>query len=147
MAPLEFPAFLERSLELLADEVPEAYAALGRSLARCPLGIVIDGSSSVLWFENGRHALARAGARGAELRTTGSVILALVDGDATLLETLRSDALFLRGTTDAIAHLDTALGAYLAGAVRAPSFPRLLDRYRRSIAAPRPSRGADDAPR
>jgi len=131
----EFPVFLERSLDVLREQVPEAYRELDASLAGQRLRVAVDGAARVLRFAGGEHALAPDGAADAELRTRGETILALVDGELGLLDAITRDALFLRGPVEAVVRLDAALHAYLAGAVRAPGFPPLLHAYRSGVLA------------
>lgn len=126
----EFHPFLERSLEVLASQAPAAYAALEGALAGLPLRLEVDGRSSVLSFEEGRHRLAGDGESRVLLRTDRAAILDLVAGRISLVEALRSERLWLQGRPAHLARLDAALRLYLAGAVRAPACAVLLSAYR-----------------
>ena len=83
-----------------------------------------------------------------ELRTTSAAILDLTNGRLCLIDALLNEQLFLRGPLDVVVRFDRALGCYLAGAVRAASFPALLDDYRLGVAdAAAPTEGETDGRR
>lgn len=133
MAAPEFGQFLERSLVLLREQVPAAYSRTASALGQARLRVEVDGSSRTLFTTDGvLHCEPdRPSARQpCELCTSRATILALVDGEAGLLEVLLDDRLFLRGPPATVASIVDALDAYLAGAVRAPGFPALLAGYR-----------------
>ncbi len=64
------------------------------------------------------------------METTRAVILDLVDARAGLVEAILDDRLGLRGALPELARFHDGLMLYLHGAMRAPSFPGLLRRYR-----------------
>lgn len=130
MAPSEFRRFLDRSLAVLAVEVPESYRRIAQTLDSLPMCVVVDGEVSVVHFAHGRHVLAVGGSVAGELRTSSPAIVALIDGEIELLDALMSERLYLRGPVDVVVRFERALQAYLAGAVRAPTFPSLLNGYR-----------------
>lgn len=136
-----FASFLARSLRLLDAEAPQAAALLGRSWAGRTLHLEVDGEALAVRGEQGRLTVSGASspAAGPHLRTRGAALLALLDGHRTLLSALRSDQLELHGEPGALAELMGALGLYLAGAVRCPSFPALLSQFRAGAAAARSS--------
>jgi hypothetical protein len=127
----EFRAFIARSLDLLEAETPHAYAELARALDGLPLALEVDAEAMLLAFERGRHALRDAAPAPVLLRTTHAAILDLVDGRTSLLAALREERLWLQGAPASLVRFDAALRAYLAGAVRSPSFLPLLADYRR----------------
>jgi len=127
----EFRDFLARSLELLAAESPQAYAQLARALDALPLALEVDGAAMRLVFEQGHHAVCDAAPAPVLLRTSRPAILDLVDGRVTLIAALRTERLWLQGKPKSLVRFDAALRAYLAGAVRSPSFQPLLADYRR----------------
>jgi hypothetical protein len=128
---LEFREFLARSLDLLGAETPQAHARLAHALDALPLALEVDAEAMLLVFERGRHALRDAAPASVLLRTTRSAILDLVDGRIGLVEALRGERLWLQGAVASLVRVDAALRAYLAGAVRSPSFLPLLADYRR----------------
>jgi len=131
----DFGQFLRRSLAVLAAEAPDAYREVAEALGDRPLRIVVDGRAHQLRFRNGRHELSNGSDAAGELRTCSSAILALTDGEIDLVEAFVEDKLLLRGPLDVVIQLDLALRIYLAGAVRAASFPLLLSDYRIAVAA------------
>lgn len=131
MLRLEFGDYLGAALAALAREIPPAYAALTRALDGMSVRFDVDGRACSLRCADGVHALG-AGLAGCdtEVATDTATILDLVDARCSLVQAVRSDRLHLRGPVAAVARFDRGLGAFLAGAVRGPSFPSLLEDLR-----------------
>jgi len=112
--------FLERSLDAIEREAPVAYGLIVRALGRRAIVIAIGDDVATLSMASGSHAIARdGGARGAvELSLTEAIVRAALAGD-----------LVLRGAADDLAALHDALLAFIHGAVRSSSTPRLLESY------------------
>jgi hypothetical protein len=123
-----FGAFLRTSLAILESEVPAQRRAMAEHLAGRVLAIAVDGDIVDLAFDG---TVLGVPVRRVELTSTRAAILAVVDGDRTLADALLDGSLFLRGALDDVLACHDALMAYLHGAVRAPSFPLLLRRFRR----------------
>lgn len=93
--------------------------------------LLIDGEPVVLVFEPTGIALLTAARRPAlELRTGRGTMLDVIDARLTLNEAVRTDALVLQGDVDDLKLAHEGLLTYVCGAVRCPSFPRLLERFR-----------------
>lgn len=133
MAPRDVRGFLEASLAVLAHEAPPAYQRLCRTLAGRRVCIADGSQRFTLRFES--NAVVTTPETGAEEIRTGvdrRTILALVDGALTLTDAVREERLVVRAAiADAAAAFD-ALLIYVGGAVRCPSFPRLLSEFRAS---------------
>jgi hypothetical protein len=126
-----FAGFVRESLEVLRREVPVAHAAMCAPVAGRLVAIGADGEELALRFAaDGVRAAAPGGVPDLSVRTSRDAVLALVDAECSLLEAVLSDRLVLRGTPDDVIAFHDALVAYLHGAVRAPSFPGLLRRFR-----------------
>lgn len=129
-----FGEFLARSFELLACEAREARNLLCGTLAGCDVHIWVDGEPVRLEFEPSTIRLS--GARGSaciEVRTSRAAILALLDDRISLDQAILRDALELRGRPADLLRFYDGLIAYVHGAVRAPSFPRLFDAFRATV--------------
>src|SRR5262249_48697178 len=128
---MRFRDVLEESLRRLRHEVPAAYEVLCRRLAPREVRLRVDGDDVALRFRR-RDAILDVPQRPVvEVETTREAILQLVDARHTLLSAVLAEALVLRGSLDDLLAFHDGLQAYIHGAVRAPSFPKLLARYRR----------------
>ena len=125
-------SIIERSLEALAREVPSQYARLVDAIDGLVVSLVIDGVPMTLRSDGVRVRMGGDRAPDVEVRTGRDVILDLA-ADARSLE----EAVF-DGTVEAVGDLTDlrrfceGLHHYLHGAVRGPSFPGLMDAFRRS---------------
>lgn len=130
MPPLEFAQLLDRSLALMAREAPRAYERLGDAFGASAVRLEVGEERIAVRFAEKRHRL-EASARGqsALVRVDRATILALADGELALLDAILCERLWLQGSVDAVIHFDAALLAYLDGALRCPSFPKLLREY------------------
>ncbi len=111
-----------------------------RQLAPREVIIRVDGETVALAFRDADAAIVEhAHAPQVEICTTRDTVLSVIDGDASLTEAVFDNRLILRGRLDDLVAFHDALLTYVHGAVRAPSFPHLLHRYRQSgRALPRP---------
>ncbi|MBI4516544.1 MAG: hypothetical protein HY699_12100 [Deltaproteobacteria bacterium] len=133
-----FSDFLAESFAVLRRELPHAYEEMCRRLAPRAVAITVDDDTVCLRFERAAALTVIAHQRPAlSVRTTRAAILALVDAQSTLLEAVLAEQLQLRGHPDDVLGFYDGLMAYLHGAVRAPSFPQLLQSYRLNSGAPR----------
>jgi len=126
-----FASFLERSLELMRVERPDVFGELRRAGASRGVLVCVDGESIHLDFRPQELCTTREG-RAADVRvaTTSDAILDAIDGDATLAELALADRLDLHGSVDGVLAFHDVLAVYVHGAVRAPSFARLLREFR-----------------
>jgi hypothetical protein len=126
-----FGAFLRESFDVLAREVAWAHAALCATLAPREIALRVGAERVALRFT--RDAVLHLPAPAAPAiacATDRDTILAVLDAEATLLSAVLDDRLLLRGTPDHLLAFHDALVLYVHGAVRAPSFPALLRRFR-----------------
>jgi hypothetical protein len=130
-----FATFLDQSMTLLAAEKPTVYARLCASLRDREARVTMDGERVGIAFPAATFRLAGdVDDPLIELASTRATVLAVVDGRSTLEEAVWSGRLELRGRLDDLVRFHDALVLYLHGAVRCPSFPWLLDRYRAGAA-------------
>lgn len=129
--PGPFARFLARALGALAGESPAWHAEVAAAVGPSGIAMDVDGEAFRLRFEGAAlHLDGATHAAGLEVRTGRATILALAEGDLSLVAALESDRLFVRGALAAVLRFDTALLAFLEGAVRAPSLAPMLDRLR-----------------
>jgi hypothetical protein len=146
-------ALIDESLGALRRDRPEAYRETVRRLERGAVRVEVGGERLLVGARGGGHELraatdAEPGC--ATLVTRPDVLVALLDGEARLLDCMLDDRLFLAGSIDALLRLEEALAWYLRGAVRSAAFPGLVRRLRawsRRVAAARgPTAGAARGP-
>lgn len=126
-----FGEFLRESFAALAGEMPELYRRLCATLAPRQVRLQVGAEDIGLEFAADRVRFVACGpAPAVELRTTRAVILDLVDARTALVEAVLDDRLGFRGALPELACFHDGLMLYLHGAMRAPSFPGLLRRYR-----------------
>lgn len=135
-ADSRFGRFLALSLSLLDDEKPGIVVELDRMMASRLISMTIDGVEVRLRFEEEgarvwEPAPEETGAPFIELESDRGAILDVVDGNLTLEDAVWQRRIELRGAVADLVLFHDALVVYLQGAVRSPSFPRLLDNYRR----------------
>jgi hypothetical protein len=129
-----FTDFLAASLAALGQEVPAAFALLCRRLARREVRLRVDDDTVALRFLPGGVVMDPVPERPCvELVTTGRTVLDVLEARETLVSAALRDRLQLRGALDDLLALHDGLLAYVHGAVRAPSLPRLLARYRAAL--------------
>lgn len=127
----EFPAYLAAAIERLRDEVPYAYNAVSRAVEPDPIAIVIDGAACRLRSQNGELSVTLGTAPAStRMESDWLTIFRLLDAEVDLLEVLRSDDLRLVGSIRSIVRFESALRAFLAGAIRSPSMSSLYDDMR-----------------
>ena len=132
----ELAEFLETSLDLLRDQVPRAHERLRLQLLGSPLLLHADRCSFVLTAGPTRFAIGDPHDSVAlEIAVSKSVVLDLLDARTSLLEAVRADRLFLRGSVHSLSVFFAALQTYVRGALRSASFETLLAAYRQTRAA------------
>jgi hypothetical protein len=126
-----FESLLQRSLDALERERPDVAARLAATLAPLDVSIEVDDEALGVRAVAARVEVTPAPSRAhVHVVTDRRTILALVDGDLSLVDAVIRDQLSLRGAVADLARFHDALWVYLQGAVRAPSFPQLLRAYR-----------------
>lgn len=131
MPDASFSALLRRSLGALERERPDVAARLAATLA--PLTVTITvGDEHLGVRSDGTCIVVGVPVPAAQVRvSTGRpTILALVDGAVSLVDAVLADDVRLVGDVADLARFHDALWLYLQGAVRAPSFPALLQAFR-----------------
>ena len=129
-ATISFGEILRWSLWHMQRESPRAYGVMCRQ-APAALTIVVDGEPAHVSFSPGRAEVRRAALPApVYAETTRTAILDRADGRVSLTSAILEERLFLRGDVQALLRCHDAFVAYLNGAVRSPSLPPLLRRYR-----------------
>lgn len=133
--------FIQRSLDILREEQPDAFGRLCGCLEGRVVRLAVDEELMRMEFGQGdvRFIPMRsvpsspdAARPCVDVATGRRAILDLVDGKLTLMSAVLGDELVLRGSTDNLLAFHDGLFFYLHGAVRAPTFPDLLDAFRRA---------------
>jgi hypothetical protein len=130
-----FASFLAESFALLRREADDVHGTLCRRLEGRTVAIRVDGEAVAVRFDAiradvlGSHPSAEI-----EVSTTRAAILDVLAGDLNLLDAVLADRLVLRGAPAALLAFHDGLLLYVHGAVRAPSFPSLLRRFRATSA-------------
>jgi len=141
-------AFVEASLAALREEFPDAYYLMCRRLLGRTVALSIDEEQIPIVFE------ARSARVGDPLpqphvrvRTTRRTILDVLGARLSLQGAVDSGALELWGPIEDLEAFHAALLLYVQGAVRSPSFPGLLDRFREAyfISTARPTPGSNSS--
>jgi hypothetical protein len=128
----EFASFLSESLEILAREMPRTYARLCATLdGRC-VAIEVDAPPVFVSFGASTCEVSPPDETTptVEAALSKQTVLALIDGRDSLENAVWSDRFLLRAPVDELERFLEGLLLYLRGAVRCPSLPALLDRYR-----------------
>ena len=133
----EFADFLDASLAVLRRETPPAVRHLAEQLAGRAVCFEVEPAPFALRVTaDGHHLDPRVEDCPVSLGLARSVVLDLIAGKLTLPEAVMRERLRPRGRAADLGCFFDALTAYLEGAVRAPSFPRLYRAYRRSEPIP-----------
>lgn len=128
-----FRAFLRASLEALLRETPQIYEAMCAALESRVVCLAVGEESVTLGFSKTRAVECESLPANVSLSTDAKTVLALCDAEMTIAAAVRSDRLELTGGSPDLIAFDDGLAIYLAGAVRAPSFPGLLHDYRADV--------------
>ena len=124
-------SLLRRSVEHLADEVPDSYRLVLDALG--PLVVELDVDGEVFSLRGGRRlevSDGAAGMAGARITTSRAAILDVLDARVGLGEAVQAGAVGVRGSLVDVLAAHDALLAYVHAAVRAPSQPGLLSALR-----------------
>jgi hypothetical protein len=127
-------SLLRRSVEHLADEVPDSYGLLLEALGPLVVELDVDGE---VFFLTGGHRLevCDGAAPNAHTRVTTSraTVIDVVDAGVRLDEAVQAGTVGVRGSLDDVLRMHDALLAYVHAAVRAPSQPTLLCALRAGV--------------
>lgn len=126
-----FFELLEASIVVLRAEMPPAYTALRAALGGRTIGLEADGERRRISFDaSGMTSTHDREPARLEIALDRSTVLELIDARLALPEAVLEDRLRLRGSWREIDRFDEAFRAYVRGAVRCPSLPALLSRFR-----------------
>jgi hypothetical protein len=120
-------ALLRRSVEHLAQEVPDSYRLILDEMG--PLVVELDVDDEVFSLRGGHRLEVSDGAAdgaGARITTSRAAMLDVLDAVVGLGEAVEADAVSVRGSVDDVLRAHDTLLAYVHAAVRAPSQPALL---------------------
>ena len=120
-------SLLRRSVEHLADEVPDSYRLVLEKLGPMVVELDVDGD---LFSLRGGHRLqvsdGGTDAALARIATSRAAIIDVLDAKVGLGEAVEAGAVNVIGTLDDVQRAHDTLLAYVHAAVRAPSQPGLL---------------------
>jgi hypothetical protein len=122
-------SLLRRSLDHLAAEVPGGYRLLCDALGGHTIGIDVDGERFGLRGGAGLEVVPD-GPASVRIGTTRRGVLAVLDGELSLVAAVEADAVTVLGPLDEVVRAHDALVAYVHAAVRAPGAAGLLDALR-----------------
>ena len=125
---------LDESFSVLRQEVPEAHRRMCAELHGDAVAIRVDDESVVVTCDGAAMHTQDTGMTdgvSAEIRTSRKAILHVLNGHVTLTDAVLADAVGVRASLEALVRLNRGLALYVHGAVRAPSFPELLERFQR----------------
>jgi hypothetical protein len=132
-------SLLAESFAVLAAELPAAYERMSAKLAGQSVSLNVDGERFVVAFAEGKAQVrvVGEGEKGEELSapvritTSRRAILEVIDAERSLAEAVLADEVDVMGDLERLVEAREGLLAYVHGAVRCPSFPALLKRFRR----------------
>jgi hypothetical protein len=120
-------SLLRRSVEHLADEMPDSYRLVLEELG--PMIVELDVDGELFSLRGGDLLEVSDGAAdtaGTRIATSRAAILDVLDAKVGLGEAVEAGALAVRGSLDDVQRAHNTLLAYVHAAVRAPSQPGLL---------------------
>jgi hypothetical protein len=124
--------FIRQSFLILQGEFPQAYFLLCAQLAGREVLLVVGGEPVSLAFDIQRaRFLDHPSDPDVRLETSHGVILAVIDAQLTLESAVLNGDILLQGTTQDLSLFHEGLLTYIRGGVRCPSFPLLLEQFRR----------------
>ena len=120
-------SLLRRSVEHLADEVPDSYRLVPEKLG--PMVVELDVDGDLFSLRGGDRLQVSDGGTDAALAriaTSRAAIIDVLDAKVGLGEAVEAGAVNVIGTLDDVQRAHDTLLAYVHAAVRAPSQPGLL---------------------
>ena len=131
-----FYRHLVAALNALEREVPGHYSATVEALGELRIGVDLGDEDLVIRrVEERIRVFANAPLLdvSAHTETDHATLLALLSGEAALLDVLLDERLLLRGHVSDLVALERVLDRFLQGAVRAPSLSAIQRSYRRAV--------------
>ena len=126
-------SLLTRSVEHLAEEVPDSYRLILDRLGPLVVELDVDGERFALRGGNRLEVLdgpSRDTDPGARICTSRSAIIDVLDARLGLAEAVETGAVRVQGALDDVIRTHDTLLAYVHAAVQAPSQPTLLSALR-----------------
>ncbi|HEY7371844.1 MAG TPA: hypothetical protein VIF57_06665 [Polyangia bacterium] len=132
-----FARLLQESIAILARESPAHLAATRNALGQTIVRISVAGEAPARLVPGRGHDWVQAaeGPAAVEARLDIATLFEVLDGALTVEQAVRGDRLAISGGVDDLLRGHDALGAWLHGALRCPSFTELLQRMRNQYAA------------
>ncbi|MBJ7385782.1 MAG: SCP-2 sterol transfer family protein [Mycolicibacterium sp.] len=124
-------SLLRRSVDRLANEVPDAYRVVVDRLGS--LGVQFDVDGEVFFLSGGADLAVCDGAAArasVQIATTRAAMLDLIDAHVGLAEAVETGTVRVNGSLDDVQGAHDTLHAYVHAAVRATSHRGLLDALR-----------------
>lgn len=138
-----FADWVGEGLATLRRELPWAYERMAAALGRREVALSVDGEVVAVVSDGARAWLRdRPEAPTVTLSTSRREIVALVDAERTLVTSVLRGETVLRGRVDDLAAFHDGLLEFLRGAVRSPSFPWMMDAFRRDVVSTAAAREA-----
>jgi hypothetical protein len=125
--------FLSRCLRGMQQYSPQNYLTLCTILDGVTVSVQSERDQFSLSCGQTGHRL-QDGVAGADvrLRLSGETLLALLEGEVALLDAVRTERMYLAGTTNNLGRLESALRCLIHGAVRSPETAALLARFKQA---------------
>lgn len=130
--PRNFAEFVKTALAMLREEFPRAYFLICSDIAGRTISIEVD-SQRVFLECKLLEVFLPDQIENPEIRveTSRGTILDAIDARISIDEAIREGRLFISGPKDYVVRCHSALLTFVRGAVRSPSFPVLLQEFRR----------------
>ncbi len=129
-----FRGWVDRGLRTLRSELPWAHARMAAALGAREVTITVDGEVTSVQSDGARVWLRDdPGTPAVTLATSRREIVALVDAERSLVTSVVLGETVLRGRVADLAAFHDGLVEFLRGAVRSPSFPWMMDAFRRDV--------------
>lgn len=126
-------SLLRRSVQHLADEVPDSYRLTLDALG--PLVVALDVDGEQFSLTGGRQLVVTDGeptSAHVRITTTRGTVIDVLDANVGLQDAVEAGTVGVRGSLDDVLRLHDTLRAYVHAAVRAPTQTGLLDALRGS---------------
>jgi hypothetical protein len=126
-------SLLRRSVEHLADEVPDSYRLTLDALG--PLVVALDVDDEHFSLTGGRQLVVADGeptSANVRITTSRATVLDVLDANVGLQDAVDASTVGVRGSLDDVLRVHDTLRAYVHAAVRAPTQAGLLDALRAS---------------
>lgn len=131
---------LAESFAMLRDELPAAYERMCSRLSERAMEIRVDDERFLVQIGAGGARVRALGAeedarKDASITTSTRAIQDVIEARRSLVEAVLTDEVQAVAPLDSLVEVLSGLTVYVHGAVRCPSFPRLLERFRALSAA------------